>query len=343
MKRCKTCLLPDTYPDISFNDHNICNFCVSNSHQADDPVEQRKLLQKKNHLKEEFEAYIKQIKGTADYDCVVLFSGGKDSIYLLYLLKEKYHLRPLAVTVDNDFLSPRVHLNIKNAIQLLHVDHRFVKPAHGFFKRLYRQYLLYPEEKTYCDSICDICQMVILSIGLNLAAEQHIPFVALAYSPDQARYFERPKADLMKSWVPHTLDTAEFTDDDKQYFWDPDRYDHHPRMFLPFYALEYPGIGNIMKLLAEKGFGKKINLDPIRTSCKMQWVIMQLDLLKFGYNPYAWDTCSLVRMGKANRDMWYLVLTFGTWLLKNGLVRNMDRKKVLDSLELDIRSILKKN
>lgn len=340
MKRCRTCLLPETFPNLLFDKHHVCNFCRGDYQKILDSHARKHKGENKFQLRKSFEEYVSRIRGTSEYDCVVLFSGGKDSIYLLYLLKEKYKLHPLALTVDNDFLSPRAYENIRNSVKRLQVDHQFLTPDHDFFKRLYRQFLLYPKEKTYSDSICDICQRVILSAGLNLAAEKNIPFVALAYSPDQAKYFEKPQSEIESCWIPSELSKPEFSKSDKQYFWDPCRYDHHPRLFLPFYALEYPGIGPIMELLANLGFAKKINLDPLRTSCKLQWVIMQLDLIKHGYNPYAWDTCGLIRMGKANRDMWFLVLTIGSWLLKHGLVRNMDRKIVLQRLELTIKEIL---
>jgi len=43
------------------------------------------------------------------YDVAVMYSGGKDSSYMLYLLKEVYKLRVIAVSVNNgyekDFMS----------------------------------------------------------------------------------------------------------------------------------------------------------------------------------------------------------------------------------------------
>lgn len=53
--------------------------------------------------KNEFLASIVSDKKGSEYDVAVMYSGGKDSSYMLLLLKEVYNLRVLAVMVDNGF------------------------------------------------------------------------------------------------------------------------------------------------------------------------------------------------------------------------------------------------
>ena len=48
------------------------------------------------------------------YDIAVMYSGGKDSSFLLYLLKEVYKLRVIACFVDNGFENNCVWENIEN-------------------------------------------------------------------------------------------------------------------------------------------------------------------------------------------------------------------------------------
>ena len=61
-----------------------------------------------------------------EYDCMVGVSGGRDSTYVLYLLK-KWGLRPLAVHFDNNMDSKTAAENLKNACTILDVDlHTFV-------------------------------------------------------------------------------------------------------------------------------------------------------------------------------------------------------------------------
>jgi len=43
-----------------------------------------------------FKDLISQVKGKADYDCTLSYSGGKDSSYTLYLLREVFGLQVLA-------------------------------------------------------------------------------------------------------------------------------------------------------------------------------------------------------------------------------------------------------
>jgi N-acetyl sugar amidotransferase len=56
------------------------------------------------------------------YDCIVGVSGGVDSSYLLYLIKYKYGLNPLAVTLDNGWNTGISVENIKKITAALGVD-----------------------------------------------------------------------------------------------------------------------------------------------------------------------------------------------------------------------------
>ena len=61
-------------------------------------------------------------RGKYDYDCIVPFSGGKDSTYTLwYLIKEK-GLKPLVVRFDHGFYRTRVNENVDRALKLLGAD-----------------------------------------------------------------------------------------------------------------------------------------------------------------------------------------------------------------------------
>jgi hypothetical protein len=54
---------------------------------------------------------------------LVPLSGGKDSVYCLYLAVKELNLRCLAVTLDNGFLSDQARKNIGNACRKLGVEH----------------------------------------------------------------------------------------------------------------------------------------------------------------------------------------------------------------------------
>lgn len=120
MQRCNRCLLPASLEGITFDSEGICNHCRNYERNfADwDQISERKskefreLLDKARSLKR-------------PYDCLVPLSGGKDSTYALYLATKVYHLRTLAVTLDNGYLSSPARENIKNALANCDADHIF--------------------------------------------------------------------------------------------------------------------------------------------------------------------------------------------------------------------------
>ena len=79
MTRCVRCLMPSTYPDITFNEDGVCNHCLS--HKKPVPLGESLFLQRIHS------------KRGAQYDCVLGISGGKDSCYVAYLAKKKFGLR----------------------------------------------------------------------------------------------------------------------------------------------------------------------------------------------------------------------------------------------------------
>ena len=96
MKYCKTCLMPDIKPYITFDESGVCNACRAH--------------EKKNQVlggidwkarEKEFDKIILEAKSknAPFYDVLVPVSGGKDSLTQVHRLL-KYDLRILAVNVD---------------------------------------------------------------------------------------------------------------------------------------------------------------------------------------------------------------------------------------------------
>ncbi len=121
MKKCVKCGLEEDYTGIKFDEKHVCNYC--NFYEAhkrelhDEAALEQKFLDKIARAKEQAK------KSGAKYDCLVGFSGGKDSTYIIYQLVKKYHMRVLAFTFNNGFSTKYGENNIKNALSKLSVDH----------------------------------------------------------------------------------------------------------------------------------------------------------------------------------------------------------------------------
>jgi len=183
MKRCINCVLPDTFPGVTFNEDGICNSCLA--------FKGRKHLQQaKQRYEQKFENLINQYQKQSSYDCLMAFSGGKDSTFTLSVLKEKYGLSILAVTFDNGFISPVAHRNIGKVVEKLAIDHMVMKPRFDILKKIFIESSkngLYPNKTiARASTICTTCMGLVKFISLKLALEKNIPFIAYGWSPGQA-------------------------------------------------------------------------------------------------------------------------------------------------------------
>lgn len=90
MKWCKKCWTPDTRPRVTFNEDGVCNACQW--------AEEKKSIDWESR-QEYFGQICRAYRGDGDKpDCIVPWSGGKDSIYVAYKM-HTFNMRPLLVTV----------------------------------------------------------------------------------------------------------------------------------------------------------------------------------------------------------------------------------------------------
>jgi 3'-phosphoadenosine 5'-phosphosulfate sulfotransferase (PAPS reductase)/FAD synthetase len=130
LKRCTRCITPETHETIVFDENGVCNICL----QQDFKQEAIDWSEKKQELDKLIEKY----RGKYDYDCIIPFSGGKDSTWTLHYLVKEYGIKPLVVRFDHGFLRPNLVENTVRTIRTLGVDfHHFTpnwKVVHRYFR-----------------------------------------------------------------------------------------------------------------------------------------------------------------------------------------------------------------
>jgi len=106
-----------TDPSIRFDENGVCNHCR-------DFLVLRQHFQKSESKRKELDQLVVEIKEQrrhGKYDCIIGVSGGIDSTYVAYVIKE-LGLRPLAVHVDNGWNSELAVRNIEKVLKTLDID-----------------------------------------------------------------------------------------------------------------------------------------------------------------------------------------------------------------------------
>ncbi|HIO36384.1 MAG TPA: hypothetical protein EYN21_04675 [Candidatus Marinimicrobia bacterium] len=114
LRRCKKCVLPETMPCIVFDEEGICNFCRN----------YRKIkLKGRPALERAVSGYRRK---SGDPDCIVMFSGGRDSSYGLHYIKNVLKLNPIAYTYDWGMVTDLARRNQARLCGQLGVEHIWV-------------------------------------------------------------------------------------------------------------------------------------------------------------------------------------------------------------------------
>jgi len=103
--------MPDTKPDLFFNEDGVCDACAS-AVKKDKEIDWE---QRKKDFLEILERY--RSKDGSNYDCVVPISGGKDSMYQAYVMK-KNGFNPLCVNFEPTYSTELGKRNLEKLGQI---------------------------------------------------------------------------------------------------------------------------------------------------------------------------------------------------------------------------------
>jgi amino acid adenylation domain-containing protein len=191
---CTICGLPSNYPNVTFNDDGVCNLCVDFDTFRDDVFQYFKTM-------DDLQAIVTRAKAESrgEYDCLMLYSGGKDSTYVLSQLVE-IGLRVLAFSLDNGYISEEAKENVRQVTDHLGVDLVFATTPH--------MNAIFADSLERFSNVCQGCYKVIYTLSMNLARKKGIKYIFTGLSRGQL--FETRLDDLFRHRIfdVQQMDTA---------------------------------------------------------------------------------------------------------------------------------------
>lgn len=179
MNYCKRCVMPDTRPGIKFNENGVCYPCLN--------AEKRKetdWIKRQEELKNLCNKYRRD---DGYYDCVIPVSGGKDSHFQTYIMKEVFKMNPLLVSVGDWFSHTKVgEHNLRNNSEAFGCDLIRFNTNPQTLRKIIR---IFFEE--YGSPTWPI-DLVIYSVPLKIAYSLNIPLIV--YGENIAYEYGGPEA-----------------------------------------------------------------------------------------------------------------------------------------------------
>lgn len=341
-KRCQRCAASEKM--IPLDRSGLCDKCrdFSNSSGLESIAVTSSMksneLQNKTLFQQLLASY--QGAGKGHYDALVLYSGGKDSSYLIRRIQEEFpSLRILAFTVDNGFMSPVAKENIELLIPKLKVDHLFLKPKKELYIKLFKYALTHLNEEGSYGTLDFSDGELMLDLARNVAAEKGIPLILCGYSKYQVQNglklqnFESPRE---REFADRT-ETARiplkniFDSEELKYWWKGSQWPKASvaRLLFPLYCWDLEE-AEILTKVQEWGLVSPKNYSPIVTNHQLIPLCGVVDVHKYGYSSFENEFCRMIREGKADRDHWQKVFEFLEYTSKTGL---FVRSTVLESLQ----------
>lgn len=162
LQRCSRCLLPETHETITFDSDGVCSVCLNSDLKNSVNWSERRI---------ELLKITEKFKGKGPYDCIIPFSGGKDSVWTLYYAVKELGLKPLVVSFDHGFYRPNLVENRNKVLKQLGVDFMMFTPNWKLVRQLMLQSFL---EK---GDFCWHCHTGIFSYPMWVALEKGVPLV----------------------------------------------------------------------------------------------------------------------------------------------------------------------
>lgn len=306
-------MLSRDFPRIRLDGNGVCQHCAACAPSGEREVE-------KERLEGMFRDLIAGPRADGPYDTIMAYSGGKDSTFVLKILKRDFSLRVLAVTFDNHFLPAATWENIARVTQKLGVDRLVMSPDRGALFDAFRKSVasdIHPQKALQrASAICSTCMLLAKSFVLKCAVEMGIPLMAYGWSPGQAPIRSsilkmtpaliRQRQGILDSTLRPVMGDAldpfllrgrhlrmldgAVREDGRAV------YSVHPLAFLGYDE------DDIVARIADLGWVRPGGTDANSTNCLLNAYAIRVHRDRWGFHPYAFEIAGLVREGYMTRE-----------------------------------------
>jgi len=345
---CKNCILVDGSFGIELNSEGICNYCENPTYKTTNWWKTQITEKMKESGLRDWNSVIELMRSRQEekkYDCIVGYSGGKDSTALLYTVIHDYGFNPLAITVDSGFIPDTAFENMKDTLKKISVDHIVIDGAKETFRKLYQWVFTNQNSKdlTLTRNLCDNCGDLVHSLVVREAMERKIDIILFGYSPDEIRkyFYEIPQHEIEHDWKPSFINREFFTEEDRKQYFTPEDFENHtvPRILLPYHVIDY-NEKDIIQLIESKNLVKKGNSNTLKTSCHVIAAALFYDLNRFGALPYSLQFAELIRQDPSIRKKWLITLKRLTPMIRDGKFNESGVNFTLEKIGLSRETII---
>ena len=353
--RCTQCVISSRVPYVKLTD-GVCNLCQEHNKlraNDDETLWQKKYVE---HQRKELDEMLAshQGKGRARYDALILFSGGKDSVYMLSRIRKTYpKLRLLLMTWDNGFYSKLSLQRCKEVAEKLDLDHIVYRPRSSVYKTLYRYTLVNVEMKGSYQTVDRLDGTLNQMLGFYFAYDMGIPLVLAGVDFAQElimqfhSYYVMPHEDMCSRVLTDRMERRSgfkiadiFSEEDQKLFWDgtgrdPDRV---PRYVLPFVAWR-PDKAAILAELEGEGLMPERDSSPIITNNQVLSIMTAIDIKTIGYCSFEPEFAEMIRYRENDPVYWRNAFEFAEFGVRNKVVLHRTVSKVLRKLDLSFEQV----
>ncbi len=291
---CKKCILHSKVPEVTIGSDGNCVFCQISSHVTEEMAKQNAIYLQKRML-DIFENVKKQKR---PFDVLVYFSGGKDSTYVLNLMKNKYKMNVLAYSMIQPFVTEAARSNIDQIVKKMNVQAVKFYMDEEVFKKGMAYSLVHGHEYGMTEWVgCQICGYFTKWVGVKLAMKLGIPLVIDGMDSAQGGYgvinegeqvIQRLKNGIKPFGNVHDLINDALGEEWRHslYYFDKEEVlnEKYPTAMSPLCFVEYEPM-YIFKNLEEMGISFK-QFKSLNTNCELLYLLDYISMCRYDCDSY---------------------------------------------------------
>lgn len=173
IRYCSNCLFPETKPDLHFTEEGICSACIA-AESKDKGINWKQREKDFYTIIDKFRLKNNEI----GYDCLIPVSGGKDSTYQAYFMKEVCGMNPLCICFETTKVTELGQINLDN-ISKMGIDVIHFKKNYNAYRSMVKEGFIRVGDEMWPNHIG------IFTIPINIATKFKIPLIIWGENPQQ--------------------------------------------------------------------------------------------------------------------------------------------------------------